>query len=54
MAVEIKELIIRATVANDPQEDSGEAGKIDAEAKEAIIKTCVEQVLMILERSKER
>ncbi len=54
MTVEIKELIIRATVVNDPKGDSSEAGEIDAEGKESIIQTCVEQVLKILERSKER
>lgn len=54
MAVEIKELIIRATVVNDQQGDSDKADDIDAESKEAIIETCVNQVLKILERSKER
>jgi hypothetical protein len=55
MPVEIKELIIRATVRQDdpgpPPEPAVRAG--DGE-REAIVEDCVRQVLQILRKSKER
>ncbi len=54
MPVEIRELIIRANITADPgddTEDGGQGGSVD---KKEIISACVEQVLKILERSRQR
>jgi hypothetical protein len=53
MPIEIRELIIRATV------NSGESGKqgrkkSEGKADDAFIEACVEQVLEILRKKKER
>ncbi len=58
MPVEIKELIIKATVSeksDDSLSGSGESKK-DKEAidKDELVASCVDQVLKILERSNER
>lgn len=58
MPLEIKELHIRVTV-NQPQEAAeGSAGSesalTSAEAKDGLIRQCVEQVLEILDKKKER
>jgi hypothetical protein len=54
MTVEIKELIIKAMISDD-QSDLSESGQgTIADDREEIIEACVEQVLKILERSKER
>ncbi len=54
MTIEIKELVIKANVRRSPddtaQNDSG-GSSID---QEKVIQTCVEQVLEILKREKER
>jgi hypothetical protein len=53
MPIEIKELVIRATV--DPGAgDVKKAPTGDLNAREEIIAECVEQVLEILRRKKER
>lgn len=54
MTVEIKELIIRAQIINDSGISSQSDNSLDLAEKEQIIATCVEQVMRILERSKER
>lgn len=54
MTVEIKELIIRATVINDSADSSESNNGLNYQDKEQIIATCVQQVLKILERSQER
>jgi len=54
MPVEIKELIIRASVVNNTGNSSDTSSEHLAEAKEEIIAACTEQVLKILERKKER
>ncbi len=53
MPVEIKELIIRATISNEFNEISNVK---DTEIKgiEKIVTTCVDQVMKILENNKER
>jgi hypothetical protein len=53
MPVEIRELVIRATVEAQraPESPSGDAREQDVED---IVSTCVEQVLEILRREKER
>ena len=53
MPVEIRELIIRTTVVNNGGEP-GDAGTASSGGDEAIIAACVEQVLQILERQRER
>lgn len=61
MPVEIRELIIRAAVAQDrPPSDGREdiearaACREPAEDREALIQECVRQVLRILQQNKER
>ena len=53
MPVEVKELVIKAVVDDETrkEEKSKPADKID---REEIIEDCVEQVLEILKREKER
>lgn len=53
MPVEIRELVIRATVgaARTPETPSAEAGGQDVED---LVSACVDQVLEILRREKER
>lgn len=58
MPVEIKELIIRANIVNgnDNNSQSQISGSSEQkqEREEAIVATCVAQVLKILERKQER
>lgn len=57
MAVEIKELIIRAVVEypQEPNAGNGEATETASHAdQEAIVQACVRQVLKILNRSNKR
>jgi hypothetical protein len=62
MPIEIKELVIRAVVAQeaDPLQDAGSSVSAAAAspgtdaATEDIIQECVRQVLRILEKNKER
>lgn len=51
MTVEIRELIIRANVVNSPNHSDNVSTAND---NNEIIAACVEQVLTILERRKER
>ncbi len=52
MPVEIRELVIRATVA-DTESSAGEQTGASAD-ESALVAECVEQVLEILRRQKER
>ena len=54
MAIEIKELVIKASVnkTSDSATDTGAVGKSFDQQK--IIRICVEQVMEILKREKER
>ncbi len=60
MPIEIKELVVKATVVESNSEAISQetapsnAGTIERLNKEQIIEECVEQVLSILERKKER
>ena len=57
MPVEIKELIIRANIVDsDNNKKASQTGvnSEQSEQKDAIIATCVAQVLKILERKQER
>lgn len=54
MSVEIKELIIRATIVDGSKTNSPSQTLASSEQQEEIISNCVEQVLKILERKKER
>lgn len=61
MAVEIKEVIIRAVLEDDEepgsgndQGQSGKSGTAEAVASEELIEMCVEQVLRILQRKNYR
>ena len=51
MAVEIKELIVRASVTNNT---TAEQENDDSPDRQEIVRACVEQVLKILKREKER
>ena len=53
MTVEIRELIIRARVVNGSRSDETTT-VADDEVQAAIVADCVEQVLKILERRRER
>jgi hypothetical protein len=55
MPVEIKELIIRAVVAEQPDEDSPvPPGPGEVSDRQTIVEECVRQVLRVLKNSKER
>ena len=56
MPVEIRELIIRATVGNPNQGGSSNASSGDQEAvpKEEIVKECISQIMQIINDKKER
>jgi hypothetical protein len=56
MPVEIRELIIRATVGNPNQGGSNNSTATDQEAapREEIIKECVGQVMDIIQKKNER
>ncbi len=54
MPVEIKELIIRATVSGGSEKTEAPGAGMTGDDKEEIIEACVEQVLKILERARER
>ena len=54
MPVEIKELIIRASIVNGDDKKSTSESGISAEEREEIISACVNQILKILERYKDR
>ena len=53
MPVEIRELVIRATVSAQPAAETAGSDTHEQELEE-IVTTCVEQVLEILRREKER
>ncbi|MEL6971947.1 MAG: DUF5908 family protein [Bacteroidota bacterium] len=56
MAIEIKELVIKATIGNgEPQDSGGSGGGGEGSGQtEAIVKVCVEKVLEILNEKLER
>ena len=54
MPIEIRELQIKVTVGDEGQAAEGTAAPSSGEAQEDIIKACVEQVLAILEKQRER
>ena len=54
MPVEIRELIIRTTLVDNAKGGKGQLLPLKNEGDEAIISACVEQVLKILERKRER
>lgn len=58
MPVIVKELIIRATVTDSQGKEAGSSSTsgpvMNNDEKEALIAACVEQVIEILEKKKER
>jgi len=52
MPIEIKELIVKITVADQPQSSNPANNRRDE--KEVIIAACVEQVMEILSKKQER
>jgi Family of unknown function (DUF5908) len=58
MPVEIRELIIRATVSTNTSTSSSSAisssGPLSMTTNEALIQACVSQVMQLLEKQKER
>ncbi|MCG8333559.1 MAG: DUF5908 family protein [Proteobacteria bacterium] len=54
MTIEIKELVIKANVGNTADEQKAETAKGSSIDQQKIIQTCVEQVMEILRREKER
>ncbi|GJL65136.1 MAG: hypothetical protein NPIRA05_01070 [Nitrospirales bacterium] len=53
MPIEIKELVIRASIDSKGGEGQGSPGK-GQHSNEEMISECVEQVLTIIERQRER
>ncbi len=54
MAIEIKELVIRATVGDDSGGKSQQLMSKEGGGKEEIIAECVEQVIQILKQKEDR
>lgn len=54
MPVEIRELILRATVVDSATQCSDSSSQDSEATKQAIIAACTAQVLKILKRKKER
>lgn len=54
MPIEIRELVIRATVDPEKEESSGSTTGQAPSATQDIVAECVEQVLEILRRERER
>jgi hypothetical protein len=53
MPIEIRELVIKATIT-DEEKKKGSVGVIDDEQKEEIIIACLEQIFDILKEKEER
>lgn len=53
MPIEIRELIIRARIEEDTGQDEVQRD-VENSSREELIEDCVEQVLRIIERKKER
>jgi len=54
MPVEVRELIIRAVVKTESQEQRDQAPQLSEEAYARLVQQCVQQVLRILQKAKER
>ena len=54
MPIEIRELQIKVTVGDEGQTAESAAAPFSEEAQDDIVKACVEQVLAILEKQRER
>ncbi len=54
MAVEIRELIIKATISDDQTVRDDPKDQVSINSKEAIISECIEQVMQILKSKTER
>jgi hypothetical protein len=54
MAIEIRELVIRAVIADGDQESPGDSAASDMSDKDKIVQECVDQVLKIIRRTKNR
>ncbi len=54
MPIEIKELVIKATIDDQGSQSGGGQGGAPASQKQEIVEMCVEQVLEILKEKQER
>ncbi|MGD1845728.1 MAG: DUF5908 family protein [Salibacteraceae bacterium] len=56
MPIEIREVVIKATVTNNKSKGPGQAADtgMSAQEKQALISTCVEQVMQIINDKKDR
>lgn len=54
MPIEIKELVVRATVDETARRPSDGEVQLDKETRRQIISECIEQVVTLLERKAER
>ena len=54
MAVEIRELVIRAVIKSERPPQKAESSPHEIQDQHAIIEACVKQVLKILKRKQER
>jgi len=54
MAIEIRELVIKAIIDDESSTQQTSTQEPSTEERDALIEACVEQVLRVLERQKER
>lgn len=54
MPIEVKELIIKATVQEEGKKGGGKGGKMDDATKDEIIMECVDKILRLLKNKRER
>ena len=54
MPVEIRELVIRAVVADDANDDTADGRRSGGEVPDDLVESCVQEVLRVLKRSRER
>jgi hypothetical protein len=54
MAVEIRELVIKATVSDPTKSTENQSRTIDQSYTQSLVNTCVAEVLKIMRREKER
>jgi len=54
MPVEVRELIIRATLSDQDDNDEQAETSLSVQDQEMMITSCVQQVLKILEKQKQR
>ncbi len=54
MPIEIRELIIKAQVANNEEGGRSNAGQLDNNVKQKLVQECVDMVMDIIKNERER